>query len=65
MKTPPRGGRALPYTVGGYASPTRRGLLPPPFREGVCRMVTYEQLFLFATVIISTVSLVIQITKKK
>ena len=54
-------------TVGGYL-PVLQGVnfnAPCLFREGVVMMVTYSELFLFGTFVISLVSLILQITKKK
>ena len=40
--------------------------MPPVFTErGVVMMVTYSELFLFGTFVISLISLIYQITKKK
>lgn len=54
-------------TVGGYL-PVLQGVnfnAPCLFREGVVMMVTYSELFLFGAFVISLVSLILQITKKK
>ena len=54
------------YTVGGYLPP-KMGvtlLAPNPLLEGGDEMVTYTDLFMFCTMVISLISLIIQIRKK-
>ena len=54
-------------TVGGYL-PALQGVnfdAPCLYREGVVMMVTYSELFLFGTFVISLINLIYQITKKK
>ena len=65
--TPYRGQGHCHNTVGGYL-PVKQGVnfnTPCLYREGVMMMVTYSELFLFGTFVISLISLIIQIIKKK
>ena len=55
------------YTVGGYP-PKNAGvklLAPDPLLEGVADLVTYTDLFVFCTMIISLLNLFIQIHQNK
>ena len=59
-------GAAFIDMVGGYL-PQRQGvklLAPYPLWKGGDEMVTYTDLFMFCTMVISLISLIIQIKKK-
>ena len=51
-------------TVGGCPS-FKRAHFSPSLIKGVVPMVTYEELFLLGTLLVSIIALVINITKKK
>ncbi len=57
--------RVLPNTVGGWPSSRGGSFFAPGREKGGGAMVTYTELFAFCALIVSIISLVIQITKKK
>ena len=60
-------GAAIIDMVGGYLPPKIQGvklLAPCPLWKGGDEMVTYTELFMFCTMVISLISLIIQIKKK-
>ncbi len=57
--------QVLPNTVGGWLPLRGQLLLPPDERKGAVLMVTYSELIQLGILIVSIISLVIQVVKKK